>query len=164
MVRLIVALLLGSLAYVPAAVAQRIEAVVERVKDGDSLVVRRNLLGRKSELRMAGIDAPERNQPWGRQAKSALEAMVLNRRVTVQVTDRDRYGRLVARVWTGQTYVNAAMAEGGHAWAFSRYLKDRQIGEAANRARLQRRGLWALPPSQRIPPPAWREQHPRRPN
>jgi endonuclease YncB( thermonuclease family) len=161
MFRLIIAFVLGSLS-LPAA-AQRFEALVVKVRDGDSLVVRRNPVGRTSEVRMAGIDAPEYNQPYGRKAKAALEAMVLDRRVAMQVTDRDRYGRLVARVWVGDTYVNAAMAQGGHAWAFSRYLADRQILESARRAGLARRGLWALPPQKRVPPPVWRQQHPRRP-
>ncbi|QMW23139.1 thermonuclease family protein [Sandaracinobacteroides saxicola] len=144
------------------AVAQTFDGVVVRVKDGDSLLVQRPLVGRVNEIRMAGIDAPELHQPWGPQAKSALRRLVQGRSVRVQVTDRDRYGRLVSRVYVGQTYVNAAMAAGGNAWAYSRYLPDAVIARAATRAKAQRLGLWSLPAPDRLPPPAWRENHPRR--
>ncbi len=134
---------------------------VVRVKDGDSLMVRRFDVKRVSEVRLAGIDAPELAQPGGVQARSALRQMVQGRSIRVQVTDRDRYGRLVARVWQDRRYVNAAMTEAGQAWAFSRYLPDRDIRAGQDAARAAGRGLWRLPPAQRVPPATWRDAHPR---
>ena len=142
------------------AFATTFTARVVRVKDGDSLVVERHDVKRTSEIRLAGIDAPELAQPWGIQSRTALRRMVQDRSVRVEVTDRDAYGRLVGRVWQGRTHVNAALAAGGNAWAFDRYLKDREIRAGQNRARRERRGLWALPPEQRLPPPTWRDRHP----
>jgi endonuclease YncB( thermonuclease family) len=153
--------LLGLAAASPVAAAPRFEAEVVRVKDGDSLVVRRFDVKRESEIRLAGIDAPELAQPWGIQARSALRRMVLGKSVTVEVTDRDRYNRLVARVWQGKRYVNADMARNGDAWAFSRYLPDREIRAGQDAARAAGRGLWRLPPDQRLPPATWRDLHPR---
>lgn len=156
----LVATLAVFLAGAPAAAAILTGEVV-RVKDGDSLMLYRPDVKRTSEVRLAGIDAPELAQPWGLQARSALRRKVEGRTVRVEVTDRDRYGRLVARLWVGPTYVNSYMAQHGHAWAFDRYLKDRRIRDAQTLARREKRGLWALPPEDRLPPPSWRERNPR---
>lgn len=144
----------------PAA-AKAIAGEVIRVKDGDSLMLYRPDVKRTSELRLAGIDAPELAQPWGLQARSALRRKVEGRAVRVVLTDRDRYGRLVGRIWVGQTYVNAYMTQFGHAWAFERYMKDSRIRAGQDLARREKRGLWALPPQDRLPPPTWRERNPR---
>jgi endonuclease YncB( thermonuclease family) len=143
------------------ALATIFEGEVIRVKDGDSLMLYRPDVKRTSEIRLAGIDAPELAQPWGLQARSALRRKVERRDVRVQVVDRDRYGRLVGRIWVGPTYVNSYMTLYGHAWAFDRYMKDRQIRAGQDRARREKRGLWALPPADRLPPATWRERHPR---
>jgi endonuclease YncB( thermonuclease family) len=75
--------------------------------------------------------------------------------------DRDRYNRLVGRVYLNRTYVNAWMTETGNAWAFSRYMPDKAIRAGQDRARAAPRGLWTLPPERRVPPATWRDQHPR---
>lgn len=143
------------------ALAARFEAVVVRVKDGDSLVVERVREKRQSELRLFGIDAPELDQPWGIQSRTALRRLVGGKTITVETMDRDRYGRLVARVWVGRTYVNAAMAWNGDAWAFTRYGPDPAITDGHKSARAAGRGLWSLPPSERVPPATWRQRNPR---
>jgi endonuclease YncB( thermonuclease family) len=137
------------------------EARVVRVKDGDSLVVERVNTQRVSELRLSGIDAPELGQPWGPSARAALRRLVDGRVVTVEVVDRDRYGRLVSNVWVGRASVSAAMAASGNAWAVRRYGADRQTLKGHEAARAAGRGLWSLPPEQRIPPATWRERNPR---
>lgn len=138
------------------------EGQVVKVKDGDSLVVLRDTVKRTSEVRLAGIDAPEYNQPWGRPSRAGLKRLVEGQTVRVEVVDKDRYGRLVGKVYVGKAYVNAAMTQSGNAWAFSRYLPDREIRAGHDAARAAGRGLWSLPPDQRIPPATWRDQHPRR--
>lgn len=158
--RLLLTILAAILVSMPAAAAE-ISGRVTRVKDGDSLMLYRPDVKRTSEVRLAGVDAPELAQPWGVQSRSALRRLTLGESVRVEVTDRDRYGRLVARVWRGRTYVNAEMARLGHAWAFDRYLPDRAIRAGQTEARAARRGLWSLPPQDRLPPATWRERHPR---
>lgn len=143
--------------------AERFEALVLRVKDGDSLVVERTPQKRVSEIRLAGIDAPELGQPWGPSARAALRRLVQGRQVTVVVVDRDRYGRLVGKVWVGQVYVNAAMTRSGNAWAVRQYGADAASRAGHDAARREGRGLWSLPPEQRIPPATWRETNPRGP-
>lgn len=151
------------LCQLPAAAhaATSFEGRVVRVKDGDSLIVERAGVKRRSEIRLAGIDAPELAQPWGIQSRSALRRIAMGKQVRVEVTDRDRYGRLVARLWVGRTHVNARMTAEGHAWAFSRYLDDPEIRAGQVAARKAGRGLWSLRPEDRLPPPAWRARNPR---
>lgn len=141
--------------------AERFQALVLRVKDGDSLVVERLPQKRVSEIRLAGIDAPELGQPWGPSARAALRRLVQGRQVTVVVVDRDRYGRLVGKLWVGGTYVNAAMTRSGNAWAVRQYGADAEVRAGHAAARREGRGLWALPPEQRIPPATWRATNPR---
>jgi len=149
------------LAFAQPAPARVFEAKVLRVRDGDSLLVEEVATRRVHEVRLSGIDAPELGQPWGIQARTALRRMVDGRTIRVAVTDRDRHGRLVARVWQGRTDVNAAMTFGGHAWAFGRSGRDPVLRAGHDAARAAGRGLWSLPPEKRIPPAAWRERNPR---
>lgn len=166
MVRLLtLAFVAGSLCLPAPAAARVVEGTVVRVKDGDSLLLRRGTAAfdrRVSEVRLAGIDAPELSQPHGRQARAALARMVEGQRVQLRITDRDRYGRIVGYVVAGGRDVNRAMVATGNAWAFGRYERDTAMQAAHDRARQQRLGLWALPPQLRMSPATWREQNPRR--
>lgn len=161
LVQTLVLVLVHLLALHPVLAASFSGEVV-RVKDGDSIIVYRPDTKRRSEIRLAGIDAPELAQPWGIQSRSALRRMIDGKMVEVEVTDRDRYGRLVGKVWRGRVYVNAAMTTAGHAWAYRRYMDDPAIRAGQMQARAARRGLWSLPPEQQLPPADWRATHPYR--
>ena len=68
-------------------------AKVDRVSDGDTIV-----LMDRTRIRLHGIDAPERDQPYGDIATAALKYMV-GRSVYYVETDTDRYGRMVATLY-----------------------------------------------------------------
>lgn len=61
------------------------------VIDGDSLVICR------TQVRLFGVDAPEIDHPYGKKAKWALVSLCKGRTVRAEVTERDAYGRTVAR-------------------------------------------------------------------
>lgn len=149
-------------AHAQAAGIAEFTATVVRVKDGDSVLVERLPMKRISEIRLAGMDAPELGQPWGIQSRAALKRLIEGKKVRVVVTDRDRYSRLVGKLWIGRVYVNAYMTEQGHAWAFDRYMKDGKIRAGQIAARAAGRGLWSLPEREQMPPATWRQQNPRR--
>ena len=65
-----------------------------RVIDGDSLELA--ISGSQLKIRLAEIDAPERDQPYGSEATAALEKLVQGRGVRIEVVAIDRYGRTVA--------------------------------------------------------------------
>lgn len=90
---------------------------IVRVLDGDTVDVLET--GNKlTRVRLAGIDAPEKNQPFGQRTRQELSSMVAQRPVTVTGEETDRYGRLLGTVWIGRTDVNAEQIRKGLAWAY----------------------------------------------
>ena len=73
-----------------------ISAVVLRVSDGDTIVVRTADF-EDIRVRLYGIDAPESKQPGGVEATKALRVLQ-GQRVTTREMDTDRYGRMVGLV------------------------------------------------------------------
>ena len=125
------------------------------VSDGDTIVI----LGRDQQqhkVRLNGIDAPEMGQESGRVAKENLSRLVFGREVSVNWMKRDRYDRLLGRVFIGSTDVNLAQLGAGLAWYYRAYesdvaAADRSTFDRVEReARAARRGLWhsgtAIPP------------------
>lgn len=140
------------------AQAETVTGRVVGISDGDTLILRVEG-GERMGIRLAGIDAPELDQPYGARAKQALTTLARDRTARVEVVDRDEYGRLVGTVQVGGRNVNAALVEQGAAWVYRRYNRDPQLLVLEDRARSARRGLWGLPIQQRIPPWDWRRQN-----
>lgn len=113
------------------------------VKDGDTLVLRSNSDGQHVEVRLNGIDTPEWNQAWGRQAGQALSSMVNRKQVGVMTEGIDTYGRTLGTLYYDNDNINLRMVAEGHAWWYRYYAKnDRQLAKAEAEARSQRLGLW----------------------
>jgi endonuclease YncB( thermonuclease family) len=129
---------------------------VIKVVDGDTLHVLYQ--GSALKVRLSEIDTPERGQPWYQRAKDALAEKVAARVVSVEEVDRDRYGRLVGKVWLDGRDINREMVVGGHAWVYRRYLRDPSLLEDEHRAQAALLGLWRLPETQRTPPWEWRRR------
>lgn len=143
------------------AQAESLFGRVTAVTDGDTISVL--VENRPIKVRLAEIDTPERNQPWGSRAKKALSRKVFGQNVKLVVFDRDRYGRLVAHVYREERPINREMVAEGHAWAYRKYLRDKSLLELEQTARSQRRGLWTLAESERVPPWQWRKGGARKP-
>jgi endonuclease YncB( thermonuclease family) len=129
---------------------------VVRVVDGDTFKAK--VQGVVMQFRLEAIDAPEHDQPHGEQAKRELLSMIGGQQVVLVPSDTDRYGRTVVRVWVGTLDVNREMVKRGAAWFESEYSKDAVLYEEENRARDQKRGLWALTLKDRIEPWVWRRR------
>lgn len=61
------------------------------VVDGDTIKIQ------KTQVRLYGIDAPELNHPYGKNAKGALVRLCKGHRIRAELTDEDAYGRTVAK-------------------------------------------------------------------
>lgn len=131
-----------------------------RVKDGDSLVVK--VQGVAMDFRLADIDAPELDQPYGRTAKQELVSLTSGRQLVMMPVDTDRYGRTVAHVWSGSTYLNAELVKRGAAWFYAKYARGAALYDVEQETRAAKRGLWALPLKDRVEPWVWRERTRRR--
>jgi endonuclease YncB( thermonuclease family) len=150
----------GVLESVPAAPGTHLSGKVVAVSDGDTIRV---LDERRVEhiVRLTGIDAPERDQPFGKASARNLASLLSGRKVLVKSTGEDDYNRLLGKVLLGDRDINLAQVEGGYAWWY-RYYASQQSGadqkayeRAETAARSQRRGLWADP--QPINPYQWRK-------
>lgn len=141
--------------------AQDFSGKVIGVSDGDTIkVLDENKVEHK--IRLYGIDAPEKKQPFGQRAKQHLSEMVFGKNVRVNVVNKDRYGREVGiifclgnncrdREWSA----NIRMISDGYAWAYLQYIKaleDRVLyGDTQWAAKNERRGLWI----DQNPTPPW---------
>ncbi|AAS96482.1 thermonuclease family protein [Nitratidesulfovibrio vulgaris] len=99
------------------------EGKVVGVADGDTVTV----LSKNNDqirIRLYGIDAPESAQAFGAKAKQSLANMVFGKVVRVEEKDRDRYGRVVARLYVGSLDVNAEQIRQGMAWVYRHYCRD----------------------------------------
>jgi endonuclease YncB( thermonuclease family) len=124
------------------------------IRDGDSLIVSDG--ERQRDLRIAEIDAPERGQPWGRRATQALTRLVAHQPLRVEFIETDRYGRDVSKIWAGDVCVACELVREGHAWAYRKYLRNRELLELERAARDARLGLWGQPAHTFVPPWEWR--------
>lgn len=125
---------------------------VVSIADGDTLTIL--VEGQQHRIRLAEIDAPERKQPFGRKSRQTLSELCFRKEVEVVIIDKDRYGRLIGRVFAGMVDVNAEMVRRGMAWVYLKYAKDPVLFELEKIARSERRGLWAG--EEPTPPWEWR--------
>lgn len=139
--------------------AGALQASVVRVLDGDSLLARVPG-GAVRGVRIAGIDAPEKGQPWADVARRALTGRLQQREVRIDVVKTDRFDRLVGRVFVDGHDVGREQLEAGLAWHFARYDGDlspaarRRYARIERQARLRGIGLWNDPDP--VPPWAFR--------
>ncbi len=50
------------------------------------------------KIRLAGIDVPEKKQPFGNHSKESLSELAFDKTVNVETSKRDRYGRQIGKV------------------------------------------------------------------
>lgn len=140
-------------------------ATVIAVIDGDTLLIKSLYAQppqhRVYKLRLADIDAPEKDQPYGEEAKRELAKLVLHQPIRVVTVATDHYGRRIGwvsteRVHFAHTNVNLELVKGGWAWALTRHRRHPKMIAAQRDAQSTRRGLWAA--AQPIPPWVWRNR------
>ena len=128
---------------------------VERVVDGDTIVFKAGD-AKTQRVRLADIDTPELDQPWGGEAKAALKGWAENRRAQIRIVDTDRYGRLVAILWIDGKNINRRLVAKGHAWVYRRYLRDRALLRLEENAKANGLGVWSS--EDVVEPRVWRQQ------
>lgn len=154
-----------------SAVHADISGKVVAVTDGDTIRVLDDN-GRQHKIRLAGIDAPEKSQPFGNASRKHLASMVAGKYVRIETLNKDRYGRVLGKVWVqprdcsscGKTLnANHAQILSGMAWWYRDYASDQspedrgRYKSAVDEARKRKLGLWSEPDP--VPPWAWRRGH-----
>jgi endonuclease YncB( thermonuclease family) len=142
---------------------------VVSVTDGDTIKVL-DANNTQYKVRLTGIDAPEKKQPYGRASTKKLASMVAGKEVLVESSKNDRYGRVLGKVWVqpadcpscGKTLdANHAQILSGMAWWYRYYAREQppedrgRYESAEDEARARGWGLWADPNP--INPYDWRK-------
>ena len=125
------------------------------ISDGDTLICL-TVAKQPLKVRLHAIDAPEKQQAFGQQAKKHLSDLVYSKTVTLNITDTDRYGRAVADIQLDSLNVNQQMVKDGYAWAYLRYGGTQYAQEEKN-ARAAKLGLWR--DANPIEPSQWRRMN-----
>jgi micrococcal nuclease len=143
---------------------------VVRVSDGDTIAVRQGQ--REMKIRFCGIDAPETKrgkqpgQPLGIESKANLQRLVneVGGKVSVVSVESDRYGRMVAEVFSSKNGVEKSLNEeqlsSGLAMVYRSYVKKCPnaiaLGKAEEIAKNKRLGVWG--DSSTVPPWEFRKR------
>ncbi len=144
--------------------AKQAEALLEvrvvKILDGDTVDVQLTRETRKVlpyRVRLAEIDAPEKDQPFGKASSTLLGELVNGKPITLRYRECDRYHRIIGRLYVADQYVAEVMLANGAAWFNSQYSDSAVLFETENVARDALRGLWGLPKPQIIEPWVWRK-------
>lgn len=133
------------------------------VCDGDTVWIRSGFFGRRRKIRLIGMDAPESEQAFGKEAEKHLRGLALGKRLSVCAVCADRYGRWVCRLYAGNRDLSLEMIRSGLAWPYYAYFGNlspderRAYREAASQAKQNRMGLWADQSPEA--PWNWRRRH-----
>ncbi|WP_406626131.1 thermonuclease family protein [Acidovorax sp. SDU_ACID1] len=137
--------------------------LVVAIADGDTLTARCPTEDaahpyQQLKVRIQGIDAPEKKQPYGNRARQALSELTFQKQARLDCPKTDRYRRKVCTVWVapasapdGPRTLDAglAMVTQGMAWWYRAYSREQtaeargQYEFAEQEARAKRAGLWA---------------------
>jgi endonuclease YncB( thermonuclease family) len=147
--------MLLALALPLSAIAAEWQGTVVGVADGDTLTL---LDASKTQhrIRLDGIDAPERAQPYGQRARQSLAALAHGRAARADCPKIDRYGRAVCRVIVDGVDVGLEQIRRGYAWHYVKYAHEQRAADreryarAESDARSASAGLWSF--SDPIPP------------
>lgn len=129
------------------------QSVITRVADGDTATVKINKLNKTVNVRFFGVDTPESAwkgkwpaQDFSKEAKQFTIRSLRDKAVTVKFDGNGTYGRCVGEIFINGKSHSLALVEGGYAWWYSRYSRNRNdLKLAESKARKAKRGLWANP-------------------
>ena len=124
------------------------KARVVHVFDGDTLITSHG--GRAEIITLSGVDCPERNQPFGFEAKDFTSAMVQGKIIKVIPVEKKRRHKMF-KVFINDKCLNEELLKAGFAWYHLDGSLDEKLVKMEENARRDRKGLW----SKDNPVPPW---------
>jgi len=142
------------------AYSETVSGRIVGITDGDTLklVTPTKVL---YKIRLSGIDAPEKGQPFGQRAKQTLSTCSNNKNAIVETYKKDRYGRFVGKVLVDGVDCNLKQIELGMAWHYKKYENEQELGDRSKYAHAEhvakgaKQGLWSE--ASFVPPWDWRK-------
>lgn len=138
------------------------KGIVVGIQDGDTLTVLRNKA--RFSVDVAGVDAPELDQPYGKEARRMAAALVKNRVVTIRAYGTMRRGHIVGDVWLkDRRNLAKELVRAGLAWVKKGAAPEAEITRLESDAKAARRGLWKdirpglVKDEEPVPPWEWRQ-------
>ena len=139
-----------------------VNGVISRVIDADTVVIKSDQ-GINYKIRLLGIDAPEINQVYGKEATRYLSNKVLGKNLKVLGENKDRYHRLLGKLILNGNDINLDLVKNGMAWHYKFYKKSQEkkdqllYSNAEIYAKVNNLGLWAK--KMPMPPWQWRKKN-----
>lgn len=94
-------------------------------------------------VRLQGIDAPEKTQRYGQQAKDFTEGLVFGQKVVINVKGIDRDENIIAEVvMEDGRSLNREIVKAGFAWWHREHSEDLSLWRLEDMARESKLGLW----------------------
>lgn len=138
------------------------EATILKMVDGDSGQARLMSSGKTVNIRLYGIDAPERGQAFSQKAKAFSENLLNGQRVQLDVIETDRFGRQIVNLYLSDgSLANHRIVAAGFAWWFRSFAPDNgDLSSLEAHARAAKLGLW----QDKAPLPPWEYRQKKRQN
>ena len=139
-----------------------VNGVISRIIDADTVVLKSDQ-GINYKIRLLGIDAPEINQVYGKEATIYLSNKVLGKNLRVLGENKDRYHRLLGKLILNDNDINLDLVKNGMAWHYKFYKKSQGkkdqllYSNAEIYAKVNNLGLWAK--KMPMPPWQWRKKN-----
>lgn len=127
-----------------SANAETMKGTIDSVIDGDLITITSK--GKEVEIRLFGIDAPEKTQAFGQSAKNFTGAMASGKEIRVEPISKDQYGKTVAMVFVNGINLNEQIISQGFGWVYRQYCKESFCTDwlkLESNAKASQKGLWA---------------------
>ena len=141
-------------------IAETLIGRIVSISDGDTLTLLDENNSRH-RIRLAGIDAPEKNQDFGQKSKTSLSALAFGQSAKADCRKKDRYQRQICTVEVEGKDVGLEQIRAGMAWWYQQYAKEQMPQERADysqaeiMAKNRRYGLW----NSKNPTSPWEWRH-----
>lgn len=127
--------------------------IILSVIDGDTFILQTT--DGNLKIRMDGIDAPEKDQVFGKESKDFLNKY-LYKKCIVKTNGIDRYGRMIGTLYIDEININLLSVQEGYSWHYKKYSNNEDLAKAESNAKENKKGLWRY--LETIPPWEWRRK------
>jgi micrococcal nuclease len=138
------------LLFIPVVQQKNITGKVIHVVDGDTIDILYE--NKPLRIRLAGIDCPEKGQPFATAAKQETARLCAGQIVTVFIKGKDRYKRILGDIQLpDRKILNQELVRSGLAWHYKHYSSDSALAALEASSVTKALAIW----SQSDPMPPW---------